>query len=188
MLSEHAYCRNFGVTSSSHVNTIARCTVLDFSGNVLLDQYIKPEEQITDYRTPYSGISEIHMKEAIPYKDARETIWNLIKGKVVVGHALDNDFQALGFSVPLHMRRDTLWSPDLRRMMDNAGINKMSLKSMAKHILNRHIQNGPHCSFEDALATLDLFKCVLLTRGVWKQAARDSGKFTHLFDDHYWVA
>ena len=50
---------------------LARCSLVDLHGTVLYDQFIRPEGEITDYRTPVSGITPRHMEQATPFAVAR---------------------------------------------------------------------------------------------------------------------
>lgn len=61
--------------------------------NVVYSRYVKPVEAITDFRTKYSGIKPIHMKKASDFKIVQKEVAALIKGRIIVGHGLKNDFQ-----------------------------------------------------------------------------------------------
>ena len=50
---------------------LARCSLVDFHGTVLYDKFIRPEGEITDYRTPVSGITARNMEGATPFAVAR---------------------------------------------------------------------------------------------------------------------
>ena len=50
---------------------LARCSLVDLHGTVLYDKFIRPEGEITDYRTLISGITPWHMQEATPFAVAR---------------------------------------------------------------------------------------------------------------------
>jgi hypothetical protein len=74
--------------------------------NVLYDVYVKPTKHITDYRTEYSGITPEHLEsdDAVNYEVCRSKIISLLKPTedkivVLVGHALKNDFEVLGYWV-----------------------------------------------------------------------------------------
>lgn len=53
---------------------LARCSLVDFHGTVLYDKFIRPEGEITDYRTPVSGITPRHMEAATPFAVARQEV------------------------------------------------------------------------------------------------------------------
>ncbi|KAB0369218.1 hypothetical protein FD755_019223 [Muntiacus reevesi] len=50
---------------------LARCSLVDYHGSVLYDKFIRPEGDITDYRTPVSGITARNMEGATPFAVAR---------------------------------------------------------------------------------------------------------------------
>lgn len=53
---------------------LARCSLVDVHGTVLYDEFIRPEGEITDYRTPVSGITPWHMEAARPFAVARREV------------------------------------------------------------------------------------------------------------------
>lgn len=53
------------------VSGLARCSIVNLNGTVLYDKYIRPEGEITDYRTRVSGITPQHMVRATPFVEAR---------------------------------------------------------------------------------------------------------------------
>lgn len=50
---------------------LARCSLVDINGDVLYDKFIRPEGEITNYRTRVSGITRQHMEQATPFAVAR---------------------------------------------------------------------------------------------------------------------
>ena len=55
----------------SRESGLARCSLVDYHGSVLYDKFIRPEGDITDYRTPVSGITARNMEGATPCAVAR---------------------------------------------------------------------------------------------------------------------
>lgn len=45
-------------------SALARVSIVDHLGEVILDEYVKPSISITDFRTRYSGIMPHHMTHA----------------------------------------------------------------------------------------------------------------------------
>uniref|UniRef100_A0A2C9LJR9 RNA exonuclease 4 n=1 Tax=Biomphalaria glabrata TaxID=6526 RepID=A0A2C9LJR9_BIOGL len=154
-------CEMVGVGPKGSHSVLARCSILDYFGNILYDSYIKPTELITDYRTRWSGIYPFHMDEAEPVHEALPKIRSLLMNKVIIGHAVYNDFRVLGLKPQHYMVRDTAQCRRLVQMASLEGRGN-SLKKLAQVLLDRPIQvsSKGHCSVEDARATLDLFKLV----------------------------
>jgi len=153
-------------------SSIGRCSIVDGQGSVLMDTFVVPPEGvslITDYRTRYSGIRKCDMRDAIPFADAMSQAKSLLQGRVVVGHALHNDFRVMHFRIPEVDVRDTSQYRYLHTLAHEAeqenkttpeANNKTSLKSLTRRLLNRRIQGQSHDSIEDARAALDLYKLV----------------------------
>ncbi|XP_048185663.1 apoptosis-enhancing nuclease isoform X2 [Perognathus longimembris pacificus] len=155
-------CEMVGTGPRGHVSELARCSVVSYYGDVLYDKYIRPEMPITDYRTRWSGITRQHMHKAIPFRAAQKEVLKLLKGKVVVGHALHNDFRALKYVHPRSHTRDTTCVPSL---LGQPGVHthaRVSLKDLALHLLNKRIQVGRHghSSVEDAATAMELYRLV----------------------------
>ncbi|GEQ72083.1 hypothetical protein JCM33374_g5769 [Metschnikowia sp. JCM 33374] len=147
-------CEFVGV-GHDDVSALARVSIVNYYGVVLLDTYVKPEGHVTDWRTWVSGITPQHMRHAIPFKEARDKVENIILDRVVVGHAVHHDLGSLSISVPKHLIRDTAKFPDFRKQ--NGG-KTPGLKKLCHVYLGLDIQSGSHSSVEDAQATMAVFR------------------------------
>ena len=67
-------------------------------------------------------------------------ILRLLMGKVVIGHAVHNDFKVLSYSHPAALTRDTSRIPLLNQKAGFAENECASLKRLTKAIFNRDIQ------------------------------------------------
>ncbi|XP_041651876.1 apoptosis-enhancing nuclease isoform X2 [Cheilinus undulatus] len=190
-------CEMVGTGPGGRCSELARCSILDYHGNIMYDKYVQPSQPVTDYRTRYSGIRKHHLINATPFTQAREEILSILEGKVVVGHSIYNDFQVLDVNHPAHMVRDTITTPLLSRLAGFPDERCASLKILASKLLNRKIQVGKrgHCSVEDARASLDLYKLVEgewekeLQDKLWDNDAQQAPSFAasnHYMQDQYW--
>nr|XP_046254888.1 interferon-stimulated 20 kDa exonuclease-like 2 [Scatophagus argus]XP_046254890.1 interferon-stimulated 20 kDa exonuclease-like 2 [Scatophagus argus] len=155
-------CEMVGSGLKGSISQLARCSVVNYEGDVVYDKFIKPPVPVTDYRSRWSGIRPRDLVNATPYAEARKEILKLLAGKVVIGHAIHNDFKVLGYSHPAALTRDTSRIPLLNTRAGFAEHECASLKRLSKAILNRDIQAGKrgHSSVEDARATMELYKVV----------------------------
>ncbi|OBS65182.1 hypothetical protein A6R68_06298 [Neotoma lepida] len=155
-------CEMVGTGPKGRVSSLARCSIVNYNGDVLYDEYIRPPCHIVDYRTRWSGIRKSHMINATPFKIARSQILKILTGKIVVGHAIHNDYKALQYFHPKSLTRDTSQIPLLNRKADCPENVTLSLKHLTKKLLSRDIQAGQsgHSSVEDAQATMELYKLV----------------------------
>lgn len=56
-------CEMVGVGEGGIASALARVSLVNYHGAVLLDTYVKPMERVTDYRTFVSGIEPKHLKD-----------------------------------------------------------------------------------------------------------------------------
>ena len=54
-----------GVGPNGTESALARVSIINYSGGVVLDEYVRPQEPITDYRTWVSGIRPEDMVNGI---------------------------------------------------------------------------------------------------------------------------
>ncbi|XP_071610415.1 apoptosis-enhancing nuclease [Heliangelus exortis] len=155
-------CEMVGTGPQGRLSELARCSVVNYEGDVIYDKYVQPELPIVDYRTRWSGITKQHMKNAIPFKTAQAEILKILKDKIVVGHAIHNDFQALKYFHPKERTRDTSRIPVLNQKARLPGRASVSLKSLARHLLQKKIQVSckGHSSVEDAQTAMELYRLV----------------------------
>ncbi|KAM6059439.1 apoptosis-enhancing nuclease [Theristicus caerulescens] len=155
-------CEMVGTGPQGRLSELARCSVVNYEGDVIYDKYVQPELPIVDYRTRWSGITKQHMKSAIPFKAAQAEILKILKDKIVVGHAIHNDFQALKYFHPKDRTRDTSQIPMLKQRAGLPVRASVSLKSLARHLLQKKIQVGRkgHSSVEDAQTAMELYRLV----------------------------
>nr|XP_057909026.1 interferon-stimulated 20 kDa exonuclease-like 2 isoform X2 [Doryrhamphus excisus] len=155
-------CEMVGTGPKGWVSQLARCSIVTYEGDIVYDKYVKPSMPVTDYRTPWSGIRPRDLWDATPFHQARKEVVKLLKGKVVVGHAVHNDFKVLQYSHPPAMTRDTSRIPLLNEKAGFRANQCVALKKLIKVFFNRDIQMGcqGHSSVEDAQATMELYKVV----------------------------
>lgn len=147
-------CEFVGVGSDDR-SALARVSLVNFYGVVLLDEYVKPKEKVTDWRTWVSGVGPQHMHQAILFEEAQTKVSDLLKGKVIVGHAIQNDLKSLLLSHPRSQIRDTSRFSVFKKLAKG---KPPSLKRLAKEFLDLDIQNEAHSSVEDAQVTMAVFR------------------------------
>ena len=160
-------------------SALARCSVVDYHGNVKLDCYVKPNSPITDYRTRYSGIMPHHMKNAMSFHRVKRKVKRLLKNKHLVGHAIATDLKILQLQHDPTKIRDTSQFIPLRLMAGLPIYNLPSLKNLSISLFNKEIQKGVHCSVEDSRMAMQLYR---LVEDKWELSTPTSD----YLDDIFW--
>ncbi|KAG9392341.1 RNA exonuclease [Carpediemonas membranifera] len=152
------------MVETEYGSALARVAVVDGATRAtVLDMLVMPESPVTDYLTPYSGISESTLVGVTnTLADAQAAVRKLIADTaaahdqtmpILVGHSLENDLGALQLAYPLVLDSAVIYS--------KAGsIFKKKLSKLTRQYLKREIQEGTdgHSPAEDALASLELCK------------------------------
>jgi len=147
-------CEMVGVGPDAQRSILARCSIVNYHGQVVYDKYVKPTEPVTDYRTSVSGVRAEHLLGATDFATVRAEVASIIEGRILVAHSMTADLQALMLDHPPHLIRDTAFHPTL------CPVRPRSLKTLVKEILGVCIQEGEHDSVEDARAVLSIYKSV----------------------------
>ena len=152
-------CEMVGVGSNGRESALARCSVVDEQGKVLYDRHVQVDERVTDFRTKYSGVRAKDLKnDSVTFRDCQQKVAALLRGKILVGHALSNDLKVLLLPHPRQQMRDTARWPPLMRTTRHGKRRPRKLRDLVLEHLDRKIQEGEHGSVEDATAAMDLYK------------------------------
>lgn len=63
-------CEMVGVGYKGSRSVLARVSLVNFHGTVVLDEYVRPQEEVTDYRTWISGVKPSHLKDGMLFSQA----------------------------------------------------------------------------------------------------------------------
>lgn len=115
-------CEMVGVGSGGLESMLARCSIVALESSaaggergdapavvtvagarvrVLYDRVVAPSRRVVDYRTPWSGMTRAVLEAGLPgaplvsFAQCRREVAALLRGRVLVGHGLSNDFDAL---------------------------------------------------------------------------------------------
>lgn len=163
-------CEMVGVSPLGNKSALGRATLVNKWGNVIYDEFVRPVDFVVDFRTQISGIRPSDLKKAKDFRVVQNKVAELLKGRILVGHALRNDLKALLLSHPKTDIRDTAeYQPFLKEGRSRA------LKHLASEFLDVVIQNGEHCPIEDARAAMLLYQ---KNKKQWERSMKDRIRFT----------
>eukprot|EP00039_Didymoeca_costata_P023252 m.6490 g.6490 ORF g.6490 m.6490 type:complete len:337 (-) comp3538_c0_seq1:67-1077(-) len=150
-------CEMVGTGAEGASSILARCSIVNRYGHVLYDSYVRPKEKVTDYRTWVSGIvpKNLSKQNAKDFETVQKEVSSILKGKILVGHALEHDFKVLLLDHPRKSIRDTAKFKPFRKY---AGGRTPGLKKLCLVLLGLSIQTGEHSSVEDAQATMAIYR------------------------------
>uniref|UniRef100_A0A8C3W5D3 RNA exonuclease 4 n=1 Tax=Catagonus wagneri TaxID=51154 RepID=A0A8C3W5D3_9CETA len=160
-------CEMVGVGPKGEESMVARVSLVNQFGKCVYDKYVKPTQPVTDYRTAVSGIRPESLAQGEEFEIVQEEVAALLKGRILVGHALHNDLKVLLLGHPKKKIRDTQKYRPFRSQVKSA---RPSLKLLAERILGLPVQQAEHCSVQDAQAAMRLYVTV---KREWESATRD---------------
>ncbi|CCH61652.1 hypothetical protein TBLA_0F01090 [Henningerozyma blattae CBS 6284] len=149
-------CEFVGIGLEGKESALARVSIVNYYGHIILDTFVKPQEKVTDWRTMVSGVRPSDMNTASTFQEAQQKTSAVLEGRILVGHAIKHDLEALLISHPVSMIRDTSKHVPFRTTYSKG--KAPSLKKLSKEILKVDIQEREHSSVEDARATMLIYK------------------------------
>jgi RNA exonuclease 4 len=136
-------CEMVGVGPMGRESTLARVSVVNYFGAVLLDEFVRQKERVTDWRTQWSGIRARDMINAKTFEEVQGVVAELMKDRILVGHAIQNDLKALMLSHPRAQIRDT---QILAHRHGQSRSARPALRNLVHDMLGAKIQEGEHSS------------------------------------------
>ncbi|CAL5390742.1 unnamed protein product [Camellia sinensis] len=159
-------CEMVGVSPLGNKSALGRVTLVNKCGNVIYDEYVRPVDRVVDFRTAISGIRPRDLRKAKEFRLVQKKVAELIKGRILVGHALRNDLRALLLS---HSKKDLRDTSEYQPFLNREGRSK-ALRHLAAEFLGVKIQNGEHCPVEDARAAMLLYQKY---KKEWEKSIKD---------------
>ena len=119
-------CEMVGVGPMGRESTLARVSVVNYFGVVLMDEFVRQKERVTDWRTQWSGVRARDMINGDSYclslciglhpvycshllfpaksfEEVQGAVAELMKDRILVGHAIQNDLKVrFALSLPAH--------------------------------------------------------------------------------------
>ncbi|TDL28805.1 hypothetical protein BD410DRAFT_781349 [Rickenella mellea] len=135
---------------------IARISVCDYRGNLIVDTFVRPTQAVVDYRSAVTGLQPHHLWTAPLFADVQKKVATVFRGRILVGHSLWQHLSLIGIRHPALDTRDLSLFLPFRRSL--CGYSVVPLRQLVYHLMRRKIGFGYEHPLEEARAALDLFR------------------------------
>ncbi|KAJ9441634.1 Small RNA degrading nuclease 5 [Diplonema papillatum] len=164
---ERIVCLDCEMCLTKNGHELTRISLVDWKGAVLYDELVRPEAEITDYLTQFSGITPAMLTNVTTrLRDVQNHLLtnNIFSETLILGHSLENDMKALRL-IHTNIVDTTILYPHFQ-----GPPYKSALRYLTNKYLNRSVQGARnasggvvpgHDSVQDAIAALDLVKLKL---------------------------
>ncbi|XP_053774878.1 RNA exonuclease 4 isoform X2 [Desmodus rotundus] len=160
-------CEMVGVGPAGEESAAARVSIVNQYGRCIYDKYVRPAQPVTNYRTAVSGIRPEHLQQGERLEVVQKEVAEMLRGRILVGHALHNDLKVLFLDHPKKKIRDTQKYKPFKSQVRSG---RPSLKLLAERVLGIQVQQTGHCSVQDAQAAMRLY---VLVKKQWERQAQD---------------
>ncbi|KAE8732528.1 Exonuclease family protein isoform 2 [Hibiscus syriacus] len=114
-------CEMVGGGSDGSIDLCARVCLVDEDENIILHTYVQPQIPVTNYRDEVTGLTEDHLRDAMPLNEVQDKITKILYNgesvgrippdggvaRLLVGHGIQHDLDCLRMKYPGHLQRDT---------------------------------------------------------------------------------
>ncbi|KAG9021081.1 REX4, RNA exonuclease 4 [Tulasnella sp. JGI-2019a] len=161
-------CATVDIGLDGKERSLARVSIVNFYGAVVLDTFVRQTSPIADYRTPASGVrpEDVEGTSARQFPEVKDTVKSILDKKMLVGHTIQNSLQVsteiyclrfpatfivdllvpiysvkvLHMQHPISLRYDVGKCPEWKRKFP--GINDPGLEILAQNELGVSMQSG----------------------------------------------
>lgn len=142
---------------------LVRVGAVDRHFKVILDEFVKPDKPIVDYRTDITGITaQVIEKATLSLVDIQETLQPFLSnGAILVGHSLNKDLEVLKIDHPKVIDTSLVFKYSNARRPKRASLN-----NLCKSILGYEVRKAgvSHDCVHDATAAMKLALAVIEKR------------------------
>ncbi|KAJ7040633.1 hypothetical protein C8F04DRAFT_948393 [Mycena alexandri] len=168
IVSLSTVCVGVGLGGSTSMLACVSLTIA--GGEPLLDTFVRPTMQVTDYRAATTGIQDSQLfsstqmpflqtplEDAVSFDQLQQHVANTLSGKIVVGHCLWNDLSVIGVPHPAVSTRDVaLYQPFSNALKSPHRI--IGLQTLCWEFMRRRCQHGLVDPIEDSRVAIDLYR------------------------------
>ncbi|KAF8145646.1 ribonuclease H-like domain-containing protein [Mycena galopus ATCC 62051] len=155
-------CEMVGVGPFGAESALARVSIVNFHGAVLLDAFILQDKRVVDYRTGLSGVraEDLLYPHAQSFARIQARVAKLLRvpGRILVGHAVYSDLRALRLSHPHAATRDTQVYGERLGVVTSSNGRKIALKKLVAQEVGATIEIGEHSSVTGGRASMAVYR------------------------------
>lgn len=89
-----------GIEPNGRGNMLARVSIVNEKGEIIMDKYVRPTQPVIDFRTKFSGITPDLLENAHNFADVQAEVSRIKFNRILVGHAIHNDLRVLKMEHP----------------------------------------------------------------------------------------
>ncbi|KAF5311981.1 hypothetical protein D9619_003369 [Psilocybe cf. subviscida] len=138
------------------VPMVARVSLIDYRGQILLDTYVRPTYPVSDYRSSETNITYTTLSNASLFVDIQRQVATLIQGKILVGHRIWNFLSVLGIRHSALDTRDLALFRPMRKRLKSDFV--LELAVLVEVFMGRALGFQGEDSLEFSRAAMDLFR------------------------------
>ncbi|KAJ7773151.1 hypothetical protein B0H16DRAFT_1304766 [Mycena metata] len=145
--------------STSMLACVSFTRIICIEGEPLLDVFVRPTMQVTDYRAAITGLQDRHLfsKDAVSFDQLQRRVADMLGGKIVVGHRLWQDLSVTGVPHPAASTRDVaLYRPFQNALKSPNQI--VGLQTLCWEFMRRRCQDDFLDPIENARVAIDLYR------------------------------
>ena len=165
--SRPAFALDCEMVATRRASAMVRISIVDEQCNVVLDEYVRPQQVVTDFRTKYSGLTPRNLHRGKTWESLKPRVADLLQGAIVIGHDVRHDFEVMHMH-PLTLQAAVWDTSDVASLRAAAGLpigRKPKLAALSQALLGETIQDSHmgHSSVEDAMVRLLSFRSLLVS-------------------------
>lgn len=170
------------MVTTKNGSELARISCVNENGETILNELFKPNSDVIDYHTKFSGITEEILNKATSKFEDLKTILSKIADKhtIIVGHSLENDLRAMKLIHDRVVDTALIYNTDCRFPF-KPGLSKLYSKYIKKPF--RENENNEHDSNEDARAAMELAKYIITISNKNSDPEKEVKKLPKLLND-----
>ncbi|KAF8116885.1 hypothetical protein N665_0014s0145 [Sinapis alba] len=150
------------VLCEGNTEAAVRVAAVDRNCKVILDELVKPNQPVINYRTSVTGLDSraLYLSNATPLSDIQEKLLGLFPTEtIMVGHLLNKDLKALKMDHARVIDTSLLFKYEISGCIEK--LPRPSLDHLCKSVLGYEMLKSPGRCVHEAVASMKLVLAIL---------------------------